>query len=133
MTDTPRRVVFLCTENANRSQMAEGFARLHGAGVVEAWSAGSAASGVVNPKAVVAMAEKGYDLGGQRSTTTDALPDGPFDAVITMGCGDQCPWVAGHLREDWGLDDPKHMDPTGYNAVRDEIERRVLDLIERLR
>ena len=129
----PKKVVFLCTENANRSQMAEAFARLHGGGVLEAWSAGSAASGVVNPKAVTAMAEKGYDLSSHRSTTTDDLPPGPFDAVVTMGCGDQCPWVAGEMREDWGLDDPKNMPPEGYNAVRDEIERRILDLIQRLR
>lgn len=129
---TPRRVVFLCTENSNRSQMAEGFARLHGDGVLEAWSAGSAASGVVNPKAVASMAEIGYDLGSHRSTTTDELPEGPFDAVITMGCGDQCPWVAGHHREDWGLPDPKHMPPEEYAQVRDEIERRVLDLVARL-
>ena len=117
----PKKVVFLCTENANRSQMAEAFARLHGSEILEAWSAGSAASGVVNPKAVTAMAEKGYDLSSPRSTTTEELPPGPFDAVITMGCGDQCPWIAGHQRQDWGLPDPRDMDAEGYRRVRDEI------------
>nr|XP_061806018.1 glutaredoxin arsenate reductase-like [Nerophis lumbriciformis] len=126
-----KRAVFLCTENSNRSQMAEAFARLHGSGVVEAWSAGSAASGVVNPKAVAAMAEKGYDLARHRSQSTAELPSGPFDFVVTMGCGDQCPWVAGDHREDWGLPDPKAMAPAEFNRVRDEIERRVLDLVGR--
>ncbi|MEM8929651.1 MAG: arsenate reductase ArsC [Acidobacteriota bacterium] len=126
------RVVFLCTENSNRSQMAEGFARHHGAGRVEVWSAGSAPSGQVNPKAVEAMAEKGIDLSTQRSQSTDELPDGSFDVVVTMGCGDQCPWLAGDAREDWGLPDPKDLGPAGYREVRDTIERHVLDLIERL-
>lgn len=120
------RIIFLCTENANRSQMAEAFARLHGGDRVEAWSAGSKASGTVNPKAVRAMAEKGYDLTSHRSKSTDDVPPGPYDAVITMGCGDQCPWIAGHRREDWGLQDPRDMDAAGYRHVRDEIERRVV-------
>lgn len=128
-----QRVVFLCTENANRSQMAEGFARHHGDGVLEAWSAGSAASGRVNPKAVEAMAEKGIDLSTQRSQSTAELPEGPFDVVVTMGCGDECPWLAGRSREDWGLPDPKDLGPEGYREVRDTIEKKVLDLVERLR
>ena len=127
---TPK-IIFLCTENANRSQMAEGFARLHGTGVVEAWSAGSKASGVVNPKAVAAMAEKGYDLSTHRSLSTDEVPAGPYDVVITMGCGDQCPWIAGHERQDWGLPDPRDLDPVAYRQVRDEIENRVLELLAR--
>ena len=129
----PKKVVFLCTENSNRSQMAEAFGRRLGEGVLEVWSAGSAASGVVNPKAVAAMAELGYDLSNHRSRSTDSLPDGPFDYVVTMGCGDQCPWVAGHHREDWGLEDPREMPPPEFNQVRDEIERRVRDLVERAR
>ena len=127
-----RRVVFLCGENANRSQMAEAFTRMHGAGRLEAHSAGSKATGIVNPKAVTAMAEKGYNLENHRSKSTDDLPSGPFDFVITMGCGDQCPWVEGIHREDWGLDDPRDMPPEDYRGVRDEIERRVLDLLQRL-
>ncbi len=126
-----KRVVFLCSENSNRSQMAEAFARLHGAAVLEPWSAGSAASGVVNPRAIAAMAERGYDLSRHRSQATDELPAGPFDFVVTMGCGDQCPSLAGEQREDWGLADPKAMPRVEFNQVRDEIERRVIDLISR--
>ena len=128
-----KRVIFLCTENANRSQMAEAFARLHGSDVVEAWSAGSKASGTVNPKAVAALADKGYDMSSHTSKSTDDVPSGPYDAVITMGCGDQCPWIAGHRREDWGLEDPRDMDVEGYHRVRDDIEGRVRGLIESLR
>lgn len=128
-----KRVIFLCTENSNRSQMAEAFARMHGEAVVEAWSAGSKASGQVNPKAIAALAAKGFDMSAQRSKSTDDVPAGPYDAVITMGCGDQCPWIAGHHREDWGLEDPRDMDVTGYHLVRDDIERRVQSLIESLR
>ncbi len=127
-----KKVLFLCTENSNRSQMAEAFARMHGAGVMEAYSAGSSASGVVNPRAIAAMAEKGYDLGRHRSKPPDELPAGPFDHVITMGCGDACPFVAGKHREDWRLPDPKGMPPPAFNAVRDEIEQRVLGLVARL-
>ena len=126
-----KRVIFLCTENSNRSQMAEAFARLHGAGVLEAHSAGSAASGVVNPRAIAAMAEKDYDLSSHRSKSTQDVPPGPYDFVITMGCGDQCPWIDGDHREDWGLPDPKAMDPEPFNRVRDEIEDRVRDLVTR--
>lgn len=126
-----QRVVFLCTENSNRSQMAEGFARHHGRGKIEAHSAGSRPSGQVNPKAVRAMAEKGIDISDQRSVASDQL-GGRFDAVVTMGCGDQCPWLDGEHREDWGLPDPRDLDPAGYDQVRDQIEARVLDLLERM-
>lgn len=145
-----KRVIFLCTENSNRSQMAEAFARLHGDGVVEAWSAGSKPSGQVNPKAIAAMAEKGYDLGRHRSKSTAEAPPGPYDWVITMGCGDEasvrvlrlrdarffpsserCPWLEGRQREDWGLPDPRDLPPAEFNRVRDEIERRVQSLLAR--
>ena len=132
MSSSVKRVVFLCTENSNRSQMAEAFARLHGAGVLDPVSAGSSPSGKINPRAVRAMAEKGYDLAVHASTSVQDLRGRSFDAVITMGCGDQCPWLPGELREDWGLPDPRDMEPAAFNAVRDEIERRVLDLIARL-
>ncbi|MEM1205699.1 MAG: arsenate reductase ArsC [Acidobacteriota bacterium] len=128
-----KTVVFLCTENSNRSQMAEGFARHHGAGLLEAHSAGSSPSGQVNPKAIQGMAERGIDLSIQRSKSTEDLPHRSFDIVITMGCGDQCPWLAGGEREDWGLPDPKELGPQGYAQVRDEIEARVLGLVARLR
>lgn len=86
-----KRVLFVCVENANRSQMAEAFARMLGGAAVEAYSAGSRPSGVINPKAIAAMAELGYDLAVHDSKSLDALPDIEFDFVATMGCGDACP------------------------------------------
>ena len=129
MTKLPR-VLFVCVENSNRSQMAEAFARMHGAGRVEAFSAGSRPSGVINPRAVAAMTERGYDLTRHRSQGLDGIPDGSYAAVVTMGCGDACPWVPAERREDWALPDPRDMDRDAFNRVRDEIERRVLALID---
>jgi protein-tyrosine-phosphatase len=126
-----KRVLFVCVENANRSQMAEAFAHLHGGDAVEALSAGSKPSGVINPKAIRFMAELGYDLRRHGSKSLDEI-GGEFDAVVTMGCGDQCPWIPAKRREDWGLPDPKHMDDAGYRAVRDEIASRVRALLASL-
>jgi len=126
-----KRILFVCVENSNRSQMAEAFARMQGGDGVEAWSAGSRPSGTVNPKAVRYMAELGYDLSTHRSKSLDEVSGG-FDAVVTMGCGDSCPWVPARIREDWALADPKHLDDDGYRAVRDEIARRVAALLETL-
>ena len=126
-----KRVLFVCVENANRSQMAEAFARLHGGGEVQALSAGSKPSGQINPKAVRFMAELGYDLTRHASKSLDEVT-GDFDAVITMGCGDDCPWVPAKRREDWALPDPKGMDDTGYRAVRDDIAMRVRALLASL-
>jgi len=123
-----KRVLFACVENSNRSQMAEAFARMHGSGVLEPYSAGSRPSGQINPRAIVSMQEKGYDLTTHRSKTLDEVP-APFDYVITMGCGEACPFVAAHRREDWLLEDPKALPPHAFNEVRDEIERRVLALV----
>ena len=126
-----KRILFVCVENANRSQMAEAFAHLHGASAVEVYSAGSRPSGQINPRAVQFMGELGYDLSRHRSKSLDEI-DGHFDAVITMGCGDNCPWIPASRREDWNLPDPKNMDDAGYRAVRDEIGKRVRDLLESL-
>jgi len=126
-----KRVLFVCVENANRSQMAEAFARLHGSDAVEACSAGSAPSGRINPRAVQFMAELGYDLGAHASKSLEDI-QGSFDAVVTMGCGDRCPWVPARRREDWNLPDPKDLDDAGYRAVRDEISARVQTLLASL-
>jgi len=126
-----KRVLFVCVENSNRSQMAEAFARMQGGDRIEAWSAGSRPSGAINPKAVRYMAELGYDLSTHRSKSLDEVSGG-FDAVVTMGCGDSCPWVPARIREDWALADPKHLDDDGYRAVRDEIARRVARLMDAL-
>ena len=126
-----KRVLFVCVENSNRSQMAEAFAHLYGGDGVEALSAGSKPSGQITPKAVRFMAELGYDLLSHASKSLDEIT-GEFDAVITMGCGDNCPWVPAKRREDWALPDPKHMDDDSYRAVRDEIAQRVKTLLATL-
>lgn len=111
--------------------MAEAFARIHGGAAVEALSAGSRPSGRINPKAIRFMAELGYDLGSHASKSLDEIA-GEFDAVVTMGCGDDCPWLPARRREDWGLPDPKDLDDDGYRAVRDEISARVRALLSEL-
>jgi protein-tyrosine-phosphatase len=128
-----KSVLFVCVENSCRSQMAEGFAREHGAGVVDATGAGSRPSGVVNPKAIAAMKEAGIDISGHQSKGFDALPARVWDAVVTMGCGDACPFIPARRRIDWDLPDPAQMPPAEFNKVRDEIRRRVIDLIEDLK
>ena len=127
-----KRVLFVCVENSNRSQMAEAFARLHGGGGVAAWSAGSRPSGKINPKAVRFLGELGINLDGHRSKSLDEVDGLQFDAVVTMGCGDDCPWVPATRREDWALPDPRDMDDDGYRAVRDDISRRVKALLDSL-
>jgi protein-tyrosine-phosphatase len=131
VSDQPRkRVLFVCVENANRSQMAEAFARLHGAGRVEAYSAGSRPSGRVNPRAVAFMREVGYDLTSHRSKGLTELPEGEFEVVVGMGCGDEgCPLVRARRREEWAIPDPKELPPEEYRKVRDLIEQRVRQLL----
>ena len=126
-----KRVLFVCVENANRSQMAEAFARMLGGDGVEAMSAGSRPSGVINPKAIRFMSEVGYDLASHASKSLDDI-HGEFDAVVTMGCGDNCPWVPAKRREDWALPDPKHLEGDAYRAVRDDIRERVRALLASL-
>ncbi len=127
-----KRLLFVCVENANRSQMAEAFARLVGGPAVEAYSAGSRPSGVVNPKAVAAMAELGYDLAAHGSKSLAELPDVDFDFVATMGCGDACPLVRAGTRADWAIPDPKHMPPEEFRGVRDLIRSKVTAALESL-
>jgi protein-tyrosine-phosphatase len=124
------RVVFVCVENSNRSQMAEAFAHIHGAGRVEAYSAGSRPSGRVNPRAVQFMKEVGYDLTAHQSKALGDLPDGEFDVVVGMGCGDEgCPLIRARRHEEWGVPDPKEMPDEKYREVRDLIERKVKELL----
>jgi protein-tyrosine-phosphatase len=132
MADRLPRVVFVCVENSCRSQLAEALTNLHGRGQVEAYSAGSRPSGVVNPKAIASMRELGYDLSRHASKGLDDLPDVEFDAAITMGCGDECPFVRARLREDWGIPDPKHLDADEFRKTRELIATKVQALLERL-
>ena len=125
----PKRLLFVCVENSNRSQMAEAFARIHGGSKVEAYSAGSKPSGHVNPKAIAAMAELGYDLSGHKSKGLADLPPGDFDVAVTMGCGDACPMSQAKRHIDWQIPDPRDMGPDGFRQVRDSIERKVKELL----
>lgn len=127
-----KKVLFVCVENSNRSQMAEAFAKIHGKGIIDAYSSGSRPSGVVNPKAIAAMKELGYDLTKHDSKSLDEIPQIKYDYAITMGCGDECPFIIADHRDDWKLDDPKLMESIEFNKVRNEIERRVKELIERV-
>jgi len=124
-----QRVVFVCVENSNRSQMAEAFARIHGGEDVEAFSAGSRPSGRVNPKAIEAMREHDYDLSAHQSKGLDDLQAIEFDAAVTMGCGDSCPNLRAKLREDWQIPDPREMPPEEFREVRDLIETKVKELL----
>jgi arsenate reductase len=132
MSDTaaPRkRVIFVCVENSNRSQMAEAFARIHGGGRIEAFSAGSRPSGRINPKAVESMQEIGYDLTAHASKGLEEFNGKPFDAAVTMGCGDECPLVIAKRRVDWQIPDPKRLPPEEFRKVRDLIEQKVIQLL----
>ena len=124
-----RRVLFVCVENSNRSQMAEAFARRHGGDHVEAFSAGSGPSGRVNAKAIEAMKEIGYDLTTHQSKGLEAFNDQEFDAAVTMGCGDACPLVRARRRIDWNIPDPREMPPEQFRQVRDLIEQKVKELL----
>jgi protein-tyrosine-phosphatase len=127
-----KKVLFVCVENSNRSQMAEAFARIHGAGKVEAFSAGSRPSGRVNPRAVEAMREVGYDLTSHTSKGLDDFNGKEIDVAVTMGCGDECPLVLAQRRADWQIPDPRDMTPDDFRGVRNLIEAKVRVLIASL-
>ena len=125
-----KKLLFVCVENSNRSQMSQAFAKIHGGQNVEAYSAGSKPSGIVNPKAIAAMQELGYDLTTHDSKSLDEVKDlAPFDAVVTMGCGDACPWMPAKQFIDWQIPDPKHLEPVEFNKIRDLIEQEVKKLL----
>ena len=125
-------ILFLCIHNAGRSQMAAGFAREIGAGRVDIYSGGSEPADTVNPVAVGAMAEVGIDISGfTPQRFTDELLE-KVDVVVTMGCGDTCPFYPGKRYLDWALDDPAGRGVEAVRPIRDEIERRVLGLIAEL-
>ncbi|ULQ55692.1 arsenate reductase ArsC [Flavihumibacter rivuli] len=128
-----KKLLFVCVENSNRSQMSQAFAKIHGGEAVEAYSAGSKPSGVVNPKAIAAMKELGYDLSTHESKSLQEVEQyAPFDAVVTMGCGDACPWMPAKRFVDWQIPDPKHMDPVAFNEVRDFISEKVKALLQEI-
>ena len=129
-----KKILFVCIENSNRSQMSQAFAKMLGDDNVEAYSAGSKPSGIVNPKAIAAMKELGYDLNKHDSKNLDEVKQyAPFDAVITMGCGDACPWMPAKQFIDWQIPDPKNMEPEQFNEVRDFIKKKVQQLLKELK
>jgi arsenate reductase len=127
-----KKLLFVCVENSNRSQMAEAFARLHGGDNVEAYSAGSRPTGQVNPKAIESMREIGYDLTKHTSKSLETIPQVEYDFVATMGCGDECPFIRAKRREDWQISDPKHLPPERFREVRDLIEQKVKSVLASL-
>jgi protein-tyrosine-phosphatase len=131
MTDKPT-VLFVCVHNAGRSQMAAGYLQHLAGDRVEVLSAGSAPADQVNPVAVEAMAEEGIDIAGAQPKvlTTEAVQES--DAVITMGCGDACPYFPGKRYEDWELDDPAGQGIDAVRPIRDEIRSRVETLLAEL-
>jgi protein-tyrosine-phosphatase len=126
------RVLFVCIENSCRSQLAEAFAVIHAVDVMDAYSAGSRPSGVVHPIAIESMQELGYDMSGHRSKSLADIPAGRYDYVITMGCGDECPFIPADHHEDWNIPDPKKLPLDEFRKIRDLIEERVLELKTRI-
>lgn len=129
----PKRVLFVCVENCNRSQMAEAFARIYGRpGQVEAYSAGCRHAACVHPKAITAMRELGYDMQQHFAKGLSDIPDLQYDVVVTMGCADLCPDLRAKVKEDWDIPCPKLMPPEQFRTVRDQIGEKVKDLLARL-
>ena len=118
-------VLFVCVHNAGRSQMAAHFLEAKAKGLVVARSAGSAPGERVNATAVAAMAEVGIDMSKAVPKRLEDAGVRAADVVVTMGCGDACPWFPGKRYEDWRLEDPAGKDLETVRRVRDEIERRV--------
>ena len=131
MTDKPT-VLFVCIHNAGRSQMASGYLRHLAGDRIEVLSAGSAPAASINPMAVAAMAEEGIDISAEQPKilTTDAVKASAV--VITMGCGDTCPYYPGKRYEDWVLDDPAGQGIEAVRPIRDEIRSRIETLIGEL-
>ncbi len=130
-THTPA-VLFVCVHNAGRSQMAAGFLRHLAGDRIEVRSAGSMPADRINPTAVAAMAELGIDITAEQPKvlTTEAVKDS--DVVITMGCGDACPYFPGKRYEDWVLDDPAGQGIDAVRPIRDEIRTRIETLVDEL-
>ncbi|MGA1737833.1 MAG: arsenate reductase ArsC [Candidatus Nanopelagicaceae bacterium] len=129
MSDLNPTVLFVCVHNAGRSQMAAGYMRHLSGGRVEVLSAGSAPKDSINPQAVAVMAEEGIDIANQQPKvlTDDAVI--ASDVVITMGCGDTCPFYPGKRYEDWVLDDPAGQPIEKVRVIRDQIKKQVEDLL----
>ena len=127
-----KKVLFVCVHNAGRSQMAAGFMEHLADGKIEVLSAGSAPKESINPIAVQAMAEKGIDIANRKPKILSTEAVQASDVVITMGCGDACPFFPGKRYEDWVLEDPAGKSIEEVRSIRDEIENRVKSLVSEL-
>jgi protein-tyrosine-phosphatase len=125
-------VLFLCTHNAGRSQMALGFFNHLADGHAVAWSGGSEPGDAINPSAVAVMAEVGIDIAREHPKPWTDEMIVAADVVVTMGCGDSCPYVPGKRYENWELPDPNGRDVDGVRPIRDDIEHRVRGLLSEL-
>jgi arsenate reductase (thioredoxin) len=130
--ENKKTILFVCVHNAGRSQMAAGFARTLGGDRVEVLSAGSAPKDSINPIAVEAMAELGIDIADQQPKILTPESVQASDVVITMGCGDACPYYPGKRYEDWKLDDPAGQGIEPVRVIRDEIKGRIEALLTEL-
>ncbi len=127
-----KKVLFVCVENSCRSQMAQGYARELGKGILEAYSAGSRPSGEINPLALKVMQEQGIGLSGYKSKGFNELPVKNFDYVITLGCQDTCPLFPAKEHIQWQIEDPKGKELEYFRFVREKIKSHVEELIRKV-
>jgi len=127
-----KKVLFVCVENSCRSQIAQGYARQLGKGILEAYSAGSRPSGEINPMAIKVMQEEGIDISIYKSKGFNELPVKKFDYAVTLGCQDTCPLVPATDHIQWQIEDPKGKDLEFFRFVRQEIKKKVEGLISKI-
>jgi arsenate reductase len=123
------RIVFVCVENARRSQMAQGFAEAFGQGKVEVYSAGSHPSSQIDPLVTEVMKERGIDLSSKRPKGLNDLPPVEMDYLITMGCEETCPAIRAKKTIEWEIPDPKGKSISGFREVRNMIENKIRALL----
>jgi arsenate reductase len=127
-----KRIVFICVENARRSQIAEGFAEAFGQGKMEVYSAGSRPSSSIDPLVIQVMKEKGIDLSSKRPKSLNELPTTEMDYLITMGCEETCPALLAQKTIEWEIPDPKGKSVDIFQEVRDMIEGKVKGLLKQM-
>jgi protein-tyrosine-phosphatase len=132
MKTEKRRILFVCVENARRSQMAQGFAEALGQGKLELYSAGSNPSSQIDPLVIEVMKEKGIDLSGKRPKSLNDLPPVEMDYLVTMGCEETCPAVPAKKIVEWEIPDPKGKPIDEIRKIRDMLEAKVKMLLEEL-
>jgi protein-tyrosine-phosphatase len=124
------KILFVCVENARRSQMAEGFAEAFGQGKIEVYSAGSRSSSAIDPLVIEVMKEKGIDLSSRHPKGLNDLPPAEMDYLITMGCEETCPAIPSKKVVEWEIPDPKEKSIDVFRRIRDMLEAKVKMLLE---